>query len=138
MSIKELLFTDTPLPALCRGLDASALRQKAEAQNIANAQTPGYKRRVVNFEEKLERAMKGMHTELLCTQPGHLGGKGDIGKVRPEMALANDKVNGPGSEEMNVEREMADLAKTQLQYEAEAKLAYKHFDLLKMAIRGSK
>jgi flagellar basal-body rod protein FlgB len=35
------------------GLDATALRSEAISQNIANAQTPGYKSKYVSFEETL-------------------------------------------------------------------------------------
>ncbi|MCX6640555.1 MAG: flagellar basal body rod protein FlgB [bacterium] len=138
MDLKDVLFNRTPLPTLNRGLDASALRQKAIADNIANAQTPGYKRKLVTFESRLSKAMEGSEGELLRTQPEHLRKTSNAGKIHPQMEIADDRIHGPGSEELNMEREMADLAQTQLQYEAEAKLAYRHFDLLKMAIRGSR
>ena len=43
---------------LDRAADASWIRNEAIANNIANVDTPGYKRQDVNFEEQLRRAMK--------------------------------------------------------------------------------
>ena len=40
------------------GLDASNLRGEAISQNIANINTPNYKRKVVTFEETLKEGSK--------------------------------------------------------------------------------
>ena len=45
------------LEILSRELDVSALRQNVIANNIANADTPNFKRSVVNFESQLRRAL---------------------------------------------------------------------------------
>lgn len=42
---------------LDKAADASWLRNEVIANNIANVDTPGYKRHDVNFEEELERAL---------------------------------------------------------------------------------
>ncbi|MFZ5352345.1 MAG: flagellar basal body rod protein FlgB [Bacillota bacterium] len=39
-------------------LDAAWLRNKAIAENIANVNTPGYKRTIVTFEEQLNNAIQ--------------------------------------------------------------------------------
>jgi flagellar basal-body rod protein FlgB len=46
--------TDLSLQAAIRG---SSLRQTALAQNVANANTPGYQRKDVDFESSLRAAM---------------------------------------------------------------------------------
>jgi len=43
---------------LDKAADASALRNQLIANNIANQDTPGYKRQDVNFEEQLKQAMR--------------------------------------------------------------------------------
>ena len=40
-----------------RELDVAALRQSVIANNVANADTPNFKRSVVNFESQLRRAL---------------------------------------------------------------------------------
>ncbi|MBD5506555.1 MAG: flagellar basal body rod protein FlgB [Lachnospiraceae bacterium] len=43
---------------LDKALDASWLRNEAISNNIANADTPGYKRQDVNFETQLAKALR--------------------------------------------------------------------------------
>ena len=43
---------------LDKALDASALRHEAISNNIANADTPNYKRQDVNFETQLAKALR--------------------------------------------------------------------------------
>ncbi len=75
---------------------------------------------------------------LFRTHPHHLNAQSGTRELQPEMRLADERRDGPGAEEVVVEREMSDLAETQLTFEAEAKLAQTQFEMLKMAIRGSR
>ena len=45
------------LEIMTRELDVAALRQSVIANNVANADTPNFKRSVVNFESQLRRAL---------------------------------------------------------------------------------
>ena len=51
------MLGDEMIKPLLWGLNAISLRQKVTAQNIANANTPGYKRQMVNFTRALEDQM---------------------------------------------------------------------------------
>jgi flagellar basal-body rod protein FlgB len=51
-----VLFDTTQL-ALKRAIEGAALRQKALANNLANANTPGYRRVDVDFHSALGRAL---------------------------------------------------------------------------------
>jgi flagellar basal-body rod protein FlgB len=135
--IKELLFGRTPVPLLGKGLDALHQRQKAVATNIANANSPGFTRRVVDFESELRGALVKRRVSVERTHPDHLPGRNRLEGITPFLRPASDPKDGAGAEQVVVEREMADLAQTQLKYEAEAKLARSYFELLKMAIRGT-
>lgn len=137
--IKDLIFGKTMLPGLGAGLDAMALRQKAIADNTANAQTPGYRRKVVDFENKLQEAVNRPHrTVLERTDDRHLSGRADLRLLRPNLRQADPAVDGPGSDQVVMEQEMSSLAETQIKFEAEAKLTQIQFEMLKMAIRGSR
>jgi flagellar basal-body rod protein FlgB len=61
---------------LKRGLDVSVLRRNVIANNIANAETPNFKRTVLNFESALKRAL-------------------DSEKVRPPRQFVSDKRHIP-------------------------------------------
>jgi flagellar basal-body rod protein FlgB len=50
---------DTTQIALERAMSGAAARQKALADNIANANTPGYKRSDVDFHSALAKAVEG-------------------------------------------------------------------------------
>jgi flagellar basal-body rod protein FlgB len=45
------------LEIMTRELDVAALRENVIANNVANADTPNFKRSVVNFESQLRRAL---------------------------------------------------------------------------------
>ena len=60
---------------LHRNLDVSMLRRDVIANNIANADTPNFKRTVVNFESSLKRAIESERYEGLpakLTDPRHI------------------------------------------------------------------
>lgn len=135
--LRRLLFGRTQIPLLARGLDALHLRQKAIAGNIANSQSSGYKRQLVDFESSLQGALKHNAEGMHRTHPGHLLPRRRAEEIAPALRDADDRTDGAGSEEIVPEREMADLAETQLLYEAEIKAARHHFNLLKLAIRGN-
>lgn len=50
------------LDLLQRSMGANMLRQEVTANNIANADTPNYKRQVVNFETSLKQALDSEET----------------------------------------------------------------------------
>jgi flagellar basal-body rod protein FlgB len=61
-------------------LNLRAQRQQLLASNIANADTPNYKARDIDFAKTLQASMDGKSTkvppvELARTSPGHIAGK---------------------------------------------------------------
>ncbi|MDR0434506.1 MAG: flagellar basal body rod protein FlgB [Gracilibacteraceae bacterium] len=54
-------FLDNPTHLVMeKAMDALWLRSRVQAENIANATTPGYKRKVVDFEEELRRGINAL------------------------------------------------------------------------------
>lgn len=51
-------FNRTEDQIVLKLMTASAMRAKVIANNVANANTPGYKRQVVEFENVLQKAME--------------------------------------------------------------------------------
>jgi flagellar basal body rod protein FlgB len=58
------MLGDEAVKPLLWGLNAVALRQQVTAQNIANANTPGYKRQMVTFTKALDDEMMGDGTGI--------------------------------------------------------------------------
>src|SRR5262249_14890668 len=53
------LVLDLTMQAIQTSLDGLAARQRIEATNLANAETPGYTAQTVNFEDSLASAIAG-------------------------------------------------------------------------------
>ena len=105
-----------------RALSLRAYRQEVLASNIANADTPHYKARDLDFKASLQGALAGMggrggQVDLARTSPGHLGAGGSApGGVRLlYRAESQSSVDG-NTVDMDVER--AAFAENALQYEA--------------------
>jgi flagellar basal-body rod protein FlgB len=117
MDIRGYLFGGDTRQMAYKALDASTLRAKAIAENLANVQTPGYKRKEVDFEEQLRNALKSK-LEAARDQPGHMpAGKGiDLAQIRPYVFEAKD-TSLPGEvNNVDVDMEAAKLAENQLYY----------------------
>ena len=69
------------------GLNAAQLRSKTIANNIANINTPNYKRKYVKFEETLNNANKTGKIEVKTDTSGAVRNDGN------NVDLENEKVN---------------------------------------------
>ena len=75
------LFTDTTTWALEHALNAVAERQRASANNIANAATPQFRAVRVDFEESLGRALRSGHTAAAVPSRRTNGARGIKGNA---------------------------------------------------------
>lgn len=121
------LFTDKTGIALGRALDGLALRHKAIANNIANAETPGFHRSEVNFEADLSAA--------LATR-GTAASKKKLHELQPLVQMDIDSPERPDGNNVNIDKEMADLAKTGLSYKAATTLLELKGSILKYIVNG--
>ena len=98
---------------LAAALQAEALRQRAIASNIANIETPGYRRLGVKFEERLAKAMD------------QSGGKVDVRKVEPEVYEPRDTLVKANGNDVNLEHAIGEMVKNTLRHETLARLLIK-------------
>ena len=93
-------------------------RQQVLASNIANADTPNYKARDLDFKAALQGALQGppaAGTSLATTAPGHLAGKaGGADAGRLYRITAQGSVDG---NTVDVDAERAAFAENAIQYE---------------------
>ena len=120
------LFDRSSIPLLKKQMHAYALRNKAVSSNIANIGTPNYRRLDVNFEKELADAISE------SSDPMDLSEKVD--QVQPDLEA--DPKDIRGSNEINIDTEMAELAKNQLQFSMASKLAAETFQLIDKSING--
>jgi flagellar basal-body rod protein FlgB len=137
--IQNFLVKDNPATmALKNALDAQAMRQRAHVQNIANAETPGYQRVKVEFENLLSEAANGNSSKLARSDDRHLTSDiaDDIASTRHKVSREpidpeSDNLNG-----VNIDEEMAEMAETQLRYLTSIELLKRRYDQMKTAIKG--
>lgn len=123
-----------------QGLNTAAnmrqLRQNITSANIANAETPGYHAKKLDFEEALGRALDidGLRS-MNTSHPDHFPvGGGSIAKVRPDIYDNPDiAVNNDGNT-VDLEREMSALAENSILYRAAVQLINKKLGALRYAV----
>jgi len=137
MKISSFIFGKTKIPILHKGLDAYTMRQKSIADNIANVDTPGYKRSEVAFEEDLKAALDKRGVFGYRTHPEHMPvGKLKLDEVKPVPFIPEDDSLASGKNNVDIDHEMAELAKNQIRFAYAARLMDRTFSRLKSAIRG--
>lgn len=99
-----------------RTLDAAVLRQKVSANNVANIDTPNFKRSDVVFEELLNQQMNQKSFVGKRTNPRHIpiGSSGDSAEtkiVQDTSSVMNNNLNN-----VDIDAEMTLVAKNQLRY----------------------
>lgn len=136
------LFDGTKIPVLNRALDAYVLRQKVIAGNLANIATPGYKAQSVKFEEELSGALQSGSIPGMTTNARHLpiGGSSTAGVTASVQTVPTGDQNDPrasGQNNVDLDQEMAELAKTQLRFKFAARLIGDTFRGIQKSIRGT-
>jgi flagellar basal-body rod protein FlgB len=131
---------DKTLKALTTALNFREMRQELITSNVANANTPGYKAKKLDFEEALARALDvdGQMKMSALDERHHNVGNGGFNNLEPEIY---DNPNGIVSENGNtvdVEAEMAQMAENKLMYDALVQLINKKMGIMKYAINSEK
>jgi flagellar basal-body rod protein FlgB len=133
-------ISDKTLNALTTALNFREMRQELISSNIANANTPGFKAKKLDFEEALARALDvdGQMKMNTHDERHHNVGNGGFNNLEPEIY---DDPNGVVSENGNtvdVEAEMAKMAENKLMYDTIVQLMNKKMGLMKYAINSEK
>lgn len=126
MAMIDTLFNKADYVAAKKTLDAVTLRHAAIAQNIANLETPGYKRvdLAPSFRAQLDRALESGDSRQLASL---------------EPTLATDASAIPNSKDgntVNLESEMMKLNQNTLDHTLETELITNTLYRLKLAITG--
>lgn len=126
---------DKTTRALGASINLRQTRNNVISSNIANAETPGYQAKKLDFENALSRALdfedagnlKGMNEGHFPTGPGA------ISRVKADIYENPDAdVNNDGNT-VNLEREMTELADNSIMYKAAIQLINKKMAALKYA-----
>lgn len=128
------------LPIIQGSLNGLSARQKAIGENIANADTPGYKRLEVSFEGNLrkmmgQKAAESDDLDLKTDSKRHFSLGPNADKPLAELRKVTDESYRNDKNNVNIDLEMANLADTNIRYNTMAKLAKDEFDGIKSTLR---
>ena len=103
------------------GMRAERVRQETIASNIANIETPGYRRLDIRFEEMLAKALESP-------------GSGEISDIEPEMYQPENTPVKSNGNDVTLEAEVGNLVKNSLRYTAYTRIMRKKLDQIETAI----
>jgi flagellar basal-body rod protein FlgB len=133
---------DATLKTLEQALDVRLVEQNVLAGNVANADTPGYKPKELDFGAAMKAASADAGAEMMATtSPGHLGPNGATVSSASDIATSM-VLEGRGTapsfdgNAVDLDRTMAGMAENGLQYGASAKAAGKKLAILRYAVDG--
>ncbi|MCU9612110.1 flagellar basal body rod protein FlgB [Caldibacillus lycopersici] len=125
------LFSNT-ISLLERSLDYSSLKQQVISQNIANADTPNYKAKDVNFKSVL-------NSEMEKTLPTYMTNSKHIPFQTSSESFTITKKNvqyNNNGNSVDIDQEMSDLADNQIYYNALIERLNGKFQTLQTVIKG--
>ncbi len=119
--IADLSETKNILNVLDVAIRAEGLRQKAIANNVANIETPGYRRLDIKFEELFEKALNS-------------DGSVDLDGIEPMLYQPEDTpVKGNGND-VTLEIEVGELVKNSLRHKVFVRVLNKRYRQMEAAI----
>lgn len=116
---------DKSIDVLSKSLDFYSLRQGVIADNIANAETPFYKAREVEFETDLARAIEADSQGLSSNA---------VDSLQARITQDIHSEIGQDRNTVDMDREMAKMTRNDIQYSAASQAISRKFAILKYAI----
>ena len=113
------LFDNTQL-ALERAISGAAMRQEVLANNLANAETPGFRRSDVDFHDTLSQAMETADSKTIETA-----------QFSAQQDPQSMRADGNG---VDIDTESAAMAKNGLEYEALLSVAKARIQIFQSAM----
>lgn len=124
-------------------LQLRAQRQQVLSANIANADTPGYKARDLDFGSRLREMLAGAPADprarVVSTDPGHLGGlrrEADGSLQLTTLKYRRAEQASIDGNTVDIDRERANFADNALRYEASLRFINGSVKKILSAMRG--
>ena len=122
-------LSDVTSAALAKSLDAVGVRHRVLADNIANVETPGFRRSDVSFEEQLRAALGEGDSQTAMRR---------VKATEPQVQLDEASPVGPNGNNVSIDKEMAELTKNDLRYQVLVQLLSLKGSMIKSAINEGK
>ncbi len=117
----QMSKTDSIIALIEAGVKAEAFRQKAIANNVANLETPGYRRIDVKFEELLAKSLDS-------------SGSVDLSKLKPQIYQPKQTPVKSNGNDVSLENEVGAMIKNSLRYTLYIRLLNKKYKGIESAI----
>ena len=124
------------LNVLQKGLEASSLRQQVLSDNIANVDTPNFKRSDVDFQVVLNQALGNDSGELPLKQTSklHLPGITEDSSSTGVVMDTSTSMRKDGNN-VDIDKEMTNVAENNLYYDAMSQTLSSQLGLLRLVIK---
>ncbi len=134
-------LTDLPVLVMLKSkLKWHQTRQRVLAENIANADTPGYKARdlkQLNFERALQSASQ-VSLATKTTNPRHFLIKADNTAPAPGTRKVGGWEVSPSGNAVSLEEQMMKITQNQMDYNAASTLYSRALGLIRIALDGGR
>jgi flagellar basal-body rod protein FlgB len=116
------LFRPEALDLCEKMLDYAALRHKVIANNVANINTPNFRRSDVEFAQELDRVLREKGIE-------------GVGNLRFRITKPNETAIRADGNNADIDKEMAVLAENAIRYQIYARLITRQFSKIRDILR---
>ncbi|MBR2775364.1 MAG: flagellar basal body rod protein FlgB [Selenomonadaceae bacterium] len=134
----EQILNSSNFNYLPRAMTAATIRHEVTANNIANVNTPNYRKSAVEFEDLLAREIYGEEPDgklkMVRTHDKHLPFKPLDFHAAPTIVQDNTTIMRTDDNNVDIDIEMASMAKNQLYYNAVVTEFSGHVSRMKNAI----
>lgn len=120
-------------------INASSLRQRVLSNNIANVDTPYFKRSDVAFEEYLSQAIGAQGTPVLAgkmTNSRHIPINSSYPSPSPQVVTDESTSINNDRNNVDIDKEMSMLAENQLRYNLLAQQVSHEVKMMNIGIKG--
>ena len=137
----DRIFSDPAMNVLRQALGASTLTHETIAHNLANVDTPGYKRSEVIFQDKLASALRQIEESSSSlrgarTDPAHIpiNEPAPLETVKPGVVVRAETSLRPDGNNVDIDSEMTKLSQNMLVYQSLTQLVGSKLARLRTAI----
>lgn len=119
-------------------LDASWLKSSSISKNIANINTPGYKREVVEFDSLLKNYLDQSSSKMAVTNEKHMAFHNQANGLEPTVTKVQDTSFRKDQNNVNIDVEMTEFSKNLIKYNAMSQQVSYQLKRVRMAIRDGR
>lgn len=121
-----------------KSLDASWMKNTAITKNIANINTPGYKREVVEFDSVLKNYLDSNSSKMAVTNEKHIGIANSVTGLDPKVTKEVDTSFRIDENNVNIDVEMTEFSKNIIKYNAMTQQVTSQLKRIRLAIRDGR